>query len=64
MLVLSRKPGEVIHIGDGITITVVEFRDGKVRIGVDAPKETLVLRGELMADTRADRKPTDRRECD
>lgn len=47
MLVLTRKQGEVLHIGDNITITVVEMRNGRVRIGIDAPIEVPVRRGEL-----------------
>ena len=37
MLVLSRKPGEQVVIGDGITLTVVEVRGGRVRLAFDAP---------------------------
>ena len=47
MLVLSRKLGEKIHIGSGITITVVQVKGHKVRVGIDAPKEIPVVRGEL-----------------
>ncbi len=48
MLVLSRKPGESIRIGDDITITVVWLDRDKVRLGVEAPREVLVLRSEVM----------------
>lgn len=47
MLVLSRKKNEVIHIGDDITITVVEQRGDKVRLGIVAPKEIPVHRKEV-----------------
>jgi carbon storage regulator len=47
MLVLSRKTGEKIHIGSGITISVVAVMGRKVRIGIDAPKEVPVVRAEL-----------------
>ena len=47
MLVLSRREGEQIKIGDGITVTVVRLGGDKVRIGIDAPSEVLILRGEL-----------------
>lgn len=48
MLMLSRKKGERIRIGDDITITVVEFRSGgKVRIGIVAPKDVPVHREEV-----------------
>jgi carbon storage regulator len=48
MLVLSRKPGERILIGDKISITVVRIAPGIVRIGVDAPDDLPILREELV----------------
>jgi len=47
MLVLSRKPGEQVVIGDGITLTVVEVRGGRVRLAFDAPAQVGILRAEL-----------------
>jgi carbon storage regulator len=47
MLVLSRKAGERIWIGDDISVTVVRISGGGVRIGVEAPKEMPVVREEL-----------------
>jgi len=47
MLVLSRKETQRIRLGDEITITVVRIGGDKVRIGIEAPKEMLVLRDEL-----------------
>ena len=47
MLVLSRHRGEQIQIGDDITITVIEVRGDKVRIGIDAPLTTSVHRMEV-----------------
>jgi len=44
MLVLVRKPGEQIQIGDQVRITVVECHRGRVRIGIDAPREIAVVR--------------------
>lgn len=49
MLVLSRKLGEVIQIGDGISITVVKLAGNKVQLGVTAPEEVPIVRGELQA---------------
>ena len=49
MLVLTRKPGEKIHIGTGITITVVEVRGNKIRLGIDAPEDVPIFRAELDA---------------
>jgi carbon storage regulator len=48
MLVLSRKVGERILIGDQIAITVVRLGQGAVRIGVDAPGQMTVVREELV----------------
>ena len=47
MLALSRKPGERVVIGDGITLTVVEVRGDRVRLAVDAPKQVRIRRAEL-----------------
>ena len=47
MLVLTRKPGEKVVIGKGITVTVVEVMGNKVRVGIDAPGQVRILRGEL-----------------
>lgn len=47
MLVLSRKKNERIVIGDEISITVVEVRGDKVRLGVEAPREIPVHREEV-----------------
>jgi len=48
ILVLSRKRGERIHIGEDIVITVVDVDRGKVRIGVEAPRDVPVYRQELL----------------
>lgn len=47
MLVLSRKPGERIMIGDNVTITVVRIGPNNVRLGIDAPREMNIVREEL-----------------
>ena len=47
MLVLSRKLGEKIVIAGNIVVTVVELGGGKVRLGIDAPREIPVDRWEL-----------------
>ena len=53
MLVLSRKIGEKIDIGSDIVITVVAVQGNKVRIGIEAPEQVTILRGELTADRPA-----------
>ena len=47
MLVLTRKLGEGIVIGDDITITIVEMKGGTVRIGIDAPRNKKIYRQEV-----------------
>lgn len=47
MLVLTRKMDEQIHIGEDVTITVVRLHGNTVRIGIEAPREISVRRGEL-----------------
>jgi len=52
VLVLSRKIGESILLDDNITIKVMDISKGMVRIGIDAPKEMLILRKELEEAVR------------
>lgn len=47
MLVLSRKETQRIRLGDSIVITIVKISGDKVRVGIDAPSDVLVLRDEL-----------------
>lgn len=47
MLVLTRKPGEGILIGDDIRITVVEIKGGGIRIGIEAPPDKKIYRQEI-----------------
>ena len=49
MLVLTRKIDEQIKIGDDITITIIKLRNNQIRIGIEAPRDVRVLRGELEA---------------
>jgi carbon storage regulator len=48
MLVLSRKPGEKILIGDHISITIVRIGPNTVRIGIEAPRNMNIVREELL----------------
>ncbi len=49
MLVLSRKNGESIHLGDDIVITVCQVRGNRVRLAINAPKHVSIRRSELAA---------------
>lgn len=53
MLVLSRKEAERIRLGDSIVVTVVRVSGDKVRLGIDAPPNVVVLREELEPHTGA-----------
>ncbi len=57
MLVLSRKVGERILIGDNVTVTVVRIAPGVVRIGVEAPENMTIVREELKDPARSDTRP-------
>lgn len=48
MLVLTRKAGETIRIGDSIVVKVISCGRGKSKIGIEAPMTTRVIRGELI----------------
>ena len=54
MLVLTRKKEEVIQIGDDITITVLRIKGKTVRLGIEAPLHSAVLRGELVGRSDKD----------
>ena len=65
MLVLSRKPGERILIGDSVTVTIVRIGPNTVRLGIEAPRELNIVREELCinipsenADATADDAPS------
>jgi carbon storage regulator len=56
MLILSRKAGDAIVIDGGIRIVVVQCDRGSVRIGIEAPSDTTILRAELMDAAAAQNK--------
>jgi carbon storage regulator len=58
MLILSRRSGESIVIGKGITVTVMHVRGKAVSLGIEAPKEIGVRRGELCDLSRQIESPS------
>jgi carbon storage regulator len=55
MLVLSRKQGEQIVIGNDILVTVVECSGNRIKVGIEAPRWVRVVRSEIEGDRRGDR---------
>ena len=49
MLIITRRPGEKIILGEDVTITVMEVSGQTVRIGIDAPKSLSIYREEIWA---------------
>ncbi|WP_238916581.1 carbon storage regulator CsrA [Clostridium sp. YIM B02555] len=56
MLIITRKKGESLMIGDDIEITISKIEDGSVKIGVNAPKNVSILRKELYDQVRDENK--------
>jgi carbon storage regulator len=56
MLILTRRPNQTLIIGDSISITVLDVRGSQVRIGVTAPREIAVHRGEIFDKAAAERR--------
>lgn len=56
MLVLSRKTNDSIQIGDDIIITVLGVEGDKVKIGIAAPREVTILRGEIVEALKSQEK--------
>ena len=55
MLILQRKEGESVLIGDDITVSVVSVDSGRVRLAIDAPRSVSILRSELAVASAANR---------
>ena len=53
MLVLSRRAGESVVVGDDVTVTILEVRGDVVRVGIDAPRSVKVHRAELLEELAA-----------
>lgn len=55
MLVLGRKPGEYIMIGDNIKVKVVRSENGDLRLAIDAPREVTITRGEVWEEMQKEK---------
>jgi carbon storage regulator len=58
MLVLSRKTGEKIRIGENVTVTIVRIGPNNVRLGIDAPRDLNIVREELCSQEPALHQPS------
>jgi carbon storage regulator len=56
MLVITRKKGETIRIGEDIEITVVKIDDSSVKLSISAPKDVTILRKELYKEVTEENK--------
>jgi carbon storage regulator len=54
MLILTRKLGETIRVGDDVTIRVLEVRGGQVRLGIEAPEDVRIYREEVYRRRQPD----------
>ena len=53
MLVLTRRVGEAVKLGEEITVRILGISGGQIRMGFDAPKETNIVRTELLEGPKA-----------
>ena len=63
MLILSRRPGESVKIGDEVTVKVLGIRGVQVRLGFEAPRDVAVHREEIYLRLQADRSANDQAEA-
>lgn len=60
LLILTRRTGETLTIGDEVTVTVLGVKGNQVRIGVNAPKHVAVHREEIYERIQAEQKAAER----
>ncbi|NLK23494.1 MAG: carbon storage regulator [Clostridiales bacterium] len=56
MLVIARKEGQSFLIGDDIEVTVIKQFDGTIKLGINAPKDKVILRKELVEEVKNENK--------
>jgi carbon storage regulator len=61
MLVLSRKPGETLYLGDSIKVTVLKVKGDRISIGIEAPAECAIRRSEIDPREMTVRPPVEAR---
>ena len=64
MLVMARKVGETIRIGENVFIKVVAAKNGRIRIGIEAPREIGITRSGSLGAIGNDRKPNELMVCE
>jgi carbon storage regulator len=55
VLIITRRPGERVMLGDDIVIAVIDVKGSNVRLGIDAPREVAVYREELLEAMKAEK---------
>lgn len=63
MLILTRRIGETLHIGDEIEVTPLGVKGNQVRLGIEAPKQVKVAREELLSRPNDQTAESDSTEC-
>lgn len=63
MLILTRKIGETLRIGDDVSIVVLGYKGGQVRLGVDAPRSVAVHREEIYTRIQAEKSEAEANEA-
>jgi carbon storage regulator len=58
MLILTRRVGEMLKIGDNVDVTILSVKGNQVRIGINAPKEVTVHREEIYSRIKEEQKPS------
>ena len=61
MLILTRRVGETVTIGDNVRVTVLGVKGNQVRLGIDAPKDIAVHREEIFERIRQETQSVERR---
>lgn len=60
MLILTRRPGEAFQISNDITITVLSVNGKQIKLGIQAPPDTPIVRSELLTERASRTRPTPR----